>query len=85
MAETRGYSSRLIQANKDAEYDHPGVRLGRLCIAQDIPVADVAQFFAVSRMTVYKWFKGKELPRKKHLEKIEEIITKLKAKVHLDE
>lgn len=85
MAESRGYSSRLIQANKEAGHDHPGVRLGQLCIAQDIPVIDVAQFFKVSRMTVYKWFKGKELPRRKHVERIEEIIAKLKNKVHLDE
>ena len=85
MAETRGYSSRLIQANKDAAEDHPGVMLGRLCIAQEIPVSDVAEFFNVSRMTIYKWFKGKEQPRKKHLEKIDEIIAKLKAKVYLDE
>ena len=84
MAETRGYSYRLIQANKEAEYDHPGVRLGRLCIAQEIPVSDVAQFFDVSRMTVYKWFKGKELHRRKRAEKIDEVIAKLKNNVHLD-
>ena len=84
MKETRGYSSRLIETNKNAPKDHPGVMLGRFCIAQDIPVADAAQFFGVSRMTIYKWFKGKEMPRKKHIEKIEEVIAKLKAKVHLD-
>jgi transcriptional regulator with XRE-family HTH domain len=84
MSETRGYSFRLIETNKRAIATHPGVMLGRLCIAQDIPVSDAAQFFGVSRMTVYKWFKGQEMPRKKQIEKIEEVIAKLKTKVHLD-
>jgi transcriptional regulator with XRE-family HTH domain len=85
MLEARGYSIRLIEANKEAAHDHPGVMLGRLCIAQGIPVSDVAQFFGVSRMTVYKWFKGAEMPRRKKLEKINEIAAKLKNKVHLDQ
>lgn len=84
MTEARGYSSRLIETNKYAPNSHPGVMLGRFCIAQNIPVADAAQFFGVSRMTVYKWFKGQEMPRKKHIVKIEEVIAKLKAKVDLD-
>lgn len=84
MKDSRGYSSRIIQTNKTASDTHPGVVLGRVCIAQDIPVSDVAQFFSVSRMTIYKWFKGKEMPRKKQVEKIEEVIAKLKNKVHLD-
>lgn len=83
MSETRGYSFRLIEANRHAPTTHPGVTLGRLCIAQDIPVADVAQFFDVSRMTIYKWFKGLEMPRKKQIEKIEEVVAKLKTKADL--
>lgn len=84
MGEFRGYSTRTIRDNEAADANHPGVMLGRLCIAQEIPVADVAQFFKVSRMTIYKWFRGAELPRKKQVVKIEEIIAKLKNKVHLD-
>lgn len=81
MADFRGYSSRIIRTNKDASTAHPGVLLGRLCIAQEIPVSDVAQFFNVSRMTIYKWFRGQEMPRKRQIEKIEEVIAKLKNKV----
>jgi hypothetical protein len=83
MSESRGYSSRLIEHNKNAPTTHPGVMLGRLCIAQEIPVIDAAQFFGVSRMTVYKWFRGEEMPRKKYIGKIEEVVAKLKNKVHL--
>jgi transcriptional regulator with XRE-family HTH domain len=82
--DSRGYSSRIIRANKEADTTSSGVMLGRLCIAQEIPVSDVAQFFGVSRMTIYKWFKGVEKPRKKQIEKIEDVVKKLKNKVHLD-
>jgi len=82
--DSRGYSSRIVRANKEASTTNPGVMLGRLCIAQEIPVYDVAQFFGVSRMTIYKWFKGQELPRKKQIEKIEDVVKKLKNKLRLD-
>jgi transcriptional regulator with XRE-family HTH domain len=84
MTESRGYSSRLVEHNKNAPATHPGVMLGRLCIAQDISVIDAAQFFGVSRMTVYKWFRGEALPRKKFIEDIEGVIEKLKSKARLD-
>lgn len=80
MEDSRGYSSRIVRANKEADSTSPGVVLGRYCIAQEIPVADVAQFFEVSRMTIYKWFKGTEIPRKKQIEKIEDVLKKLKNK-----
>lgn len=83
MVETRGYSLKLVEVNKNAPTTHPGVMLGRLCITQDIPVADVAQFFKVSRMTIYKWFKGTEMPRKRHVEKIEEVVATLKNNANL--
>ena len=78
MADSRGYSSRIVKANKEANTTHPGVELGRLCISQEIPVSSVAEFFGVSRMTIYKWFKGTENPRKKQLEKIEDVLMRLK-------
>ena len=84
MADSRGYSSRIIETNKHASKAHPGVMLGRVCISQEIPVLDVAEFFDVSRMTIYKWFKGEEMPRKKQIEKIEDVLKKLKSKVNLD-
>lgn len=82
--DSRGYSSRIIRANKEANTTSPGVKLGRLCIAQEIPVSEVAEFFKVSRMTIYKWFKGIEMPRKKQIEKIEEVVIRFKNKTNLD-
>lgn len=73
--DSRGYTVRLIHANKAANPKHPGVKLGRFCIGKDIPVRDVAEWFGVSRMTIYKWFIGEWHPRRSHVEKIEQVIS----------
>ena len=57
-----GYSQSLAFANKKASAKSLGVALGRVCIAKGISVADVADQFEVSRMTVYNWFKGDTYP-----------------------
>jgi transcriptional regulator with XRE-family HTH domain len=53
-----GYSQKLVKANKAANQKMEGVKLGKLCIARDINVQNVAKFFGVSRTAVYAWFKG---------------------------
>ena len=72
--DNRGYMSRIIRANLEASTDSPGVMLGRFCIAKEIPVKDVSEFFKVSRMTIYKWFVGEWIPRKIHNDKITKIV-----------
>jgi len=72
----RGYSYRLVKANETADSKHIGVRLGRFCIAADIPVAQVADKFKVSRMTVYNWFMGIVTPHKVMVAKIEKLLNK---------
>jgi DNA-binding transcriptional regulator YiaG len=57
-----GYSLRIQEANSKASKHNLGVRLGRLCIAQDIPVAVVAKCTGVTRQTVYNWFCGTSVP-----------------------
>jgi len=46
-----GYSLRIQEANAKASKHKLGVRLGRLCIAQDIPVSVVAKCTGVTRQT----------------------------------
>ena len=58
-----GYSLRIQDANAKASKHKLGVRLGRLCIAQDIPVAVVAKCTGVTRQTVYNWFCGTSVPQ----------------------
>jgi len=72
----RGYSYRLVKANKAADSKHIGVQLGRFCITNDIPVAQVAEKFKVSRMTVYNWFTGTVMPHKATVVQIEKLLNK---------
>lgn len=73
----RGYSLRIVRANEQADPSNIGVLLGRTCIKKEIPVIEVAQFFDVSRMTIYNWFCGQGRPRKQMQEKILEVLKKL--------
>ena len=48
-----------------------------LCLDRDIPVTDVAEFFGVSRVTVYSWFRGKTVVSGKYADKMHKLIAKL--------
>ena len=58
-----GYSRKLIHMNDEASDALIGVRLGRVCINNDVPVIDVANRLGVSRQTVYNWFCGAKSPQ----------------------
>jgi hypothetical protein len=79
--DNRGYASRIIKANLAASTESPGVALGRFCITKEIPVSDVAAYFNVSRMTIYKWFVGEWAPRKSNAEKIWDMLKKAKFSI----
>jgi len=57
-----GYTTRLSSINKQASRASLGVKLGRVCIKQEIPVAEVSSQLGVSRQTVYNWFTGAHEP-----------------------
>lgn len=76
----RGYSRKFADANKKADSSHVGVQLGRICIARDIPVPDVAQYLGVSRQAVYLWFLGKSKPHPQMRETIKALVAHLRAK-----
>lgn len=57
-----GYSLILLERNKQADVSNLGVRLGRVCIKNGVPVTDVANALGVSRQTVYNWFGGTSVP-----------------------
>jgi hypothetical protein len=72
----RGYSFRLVKANQAADPKHIGVRLGRYCITNDIPVTTIAIKLGVTRMTIYNWFTGVGVPNKDKVRKIEKLLNK---------
>lgn len=74
----KGYSILLANQIKAADPKLLGVQLGRVCIDKDIPVTDVSDFFKVSRMTVYSWFRGEAQVSSKHTDKMQKLIARLK-------
>ena len=68
----------LIERNKKADRRHLGVAVGRLCIAQNIPVSNVADTLGVSRMTIYNWFMGLHGPQAAYVPVLTEYLKKLK-------
>lgn len=74
---TKGYSSKFVQAVEASDDAKLGVRLGKLCIKNDIPVRDVAELLKVSRVTVYNWFLGKTKVQGDFTDKVRKIVLKL--------
>ena len=77
---TYGYSQSLVYANKKASIKSLGVALGRACIRKNISVSTVADYFGVSRMTVYNWFKGDTVPDALVHARVERYIASLNKK-----
>lgn len=74
-----GYSLRVVTANRNAGAMSLGVRLGRACIAQEIPATTVARRFGVSRQTVYNWFSGVYEPQASLRTAIENYLVTLEG------
>lgn len=51
-----GYSLRIADLNKKADGTLLGVKLGRVCIKNNVSVVEVSAQLRVSRQTVYNWF-----------------------------
>lgn len=73
----QGYTIRVAQGIKEADGNLTGVKLGRVCLAQDIPVSTVAEALGVTRQTIYYWFLGRSEPRGPACEAIEAYIANL--------
>ena len=57
-----------------------GVQFGILCKKLDIPVADVAEHFGITKPTVYNWFKGITNVPPAHYEAVAQAVKKLQEK-----
>jgi transposase len=72
-----GYSLETVEAIRKANGRLLGVKLGRACLRRRMPVSEVAEFFDVSRVTVYNWFKGTAVVSDKHTAQVKKLIEKL--------
>jgi|TARA_R110000822_G_scaffold2265_7_gene10891 hypothetical protein len=73
-----GYTTRLGSLNKLADGSMLGVKLGRVCIRKEVPVAQVASQLGVSRQAVYNWFSGVHTPSKELTASIKQLIIEYK-------
>jgi transcriptional regulator with XRE-family HTH domain len=74
---SQGYSVRLCRLNEAADAASVGVRLGRVCLARDIPATEVASQLRVSRQTVYNWFCARSMPSHALRVRVEDYISYL--------
>jgi hypothetical protein len=63
----RPYSDKFLRFIHDTESKSVGIELAKLCIAANIPAAHVASALEASRMTVYGWFRGRDIRAKKRI------------------
>jgi hypothetical protein len=75
-----GYSSRFARTVNSADTSKIGVQLGNLCVERDIPAADVAAHFGVTRATIYNWFKGTTKVPPAHQEAVAKVVRQLLSK-----
>jgi len=80
VSDTRGFSYKTIQLNREADPRHLGVRLGRVCLERNISAIDCATSLGVSKYTIYKWWSGAWKPNTKHENSIEKYITKKQSR-----
>jgi DNA-binding XRE family transcriptional regulator len=64
--------------NKQADGSLSGVKLGRVCIRKEVPVAEVALQLGVSRQTVYNWFTGAHEPNEDLKDAVKILIAEYK-------
>ena len=70
----KGYSIAFKEKSDAADGKNPGVQFGRFCIKQGISVNEVAEHFNVTRMAVYKWFRGDVTPPKYRVEEFQRFM-----------
>ena len=75
-----GYTKRLVDRIKEQDTSLPWVQLGLICADREIPVSHVAEFFGVTRQTVYHWFLNETRPQHRYLTKIKEAFENLRKK-----
>lgn len=75
----RGYSHAMARVVATLDQSSVIGQFATYCVANDIPVDDVARAFKVTRSTVYNWFKGVYSPRERQIARMQEVLAKAAA------
>lgn len=73
----RPYSDKFLSSLSTADATQVGVQLGRLCVDGNLPASYIAIALGATRMSVYNWFRGQDIRRKKRKE-IEALVSVLR-------
>lgn len=71
----QGYTVQFVQRVRSSDRSKIGVALGNDAVDKNIPIAAVAEYVGVTRVTVYSWFTGKFNPRGHNVELLKEFIA----------
>ena len=78
----RPFSTKFLAILDDPATEwSTGLELARLCVAANIPTTYVAAALEVTRATVYNWFRGQDI-RKKKRKMVELLMEHLKGDLH---
>ena len=66
----KSYSDKYLISLNNLNEKRIGVQFGKLCVKANLPPSMIADAMAVSRMSVYNWFRGKVV-NQKNVEKVE--------------
>jgi hypothetical protein len=70
----RPYSGEFLrQLSASTDLDSTGIKLGKLCVANNLSASHVAAVLGVTRTTIYGWFRGHGI-REKKLKDVEAFI-----------
>jgi hypothetical protein len=74
----RPFSKPFLESLTKGDTNQPGVVLGRLAVDANIPASYLAKALGVTRMSIYSWFRGKDIRYKKRKE-VEALIDIMRA------
>lgn len=73
----RPYSDKFLLGLKTADEERVGIQLAKICVQAKFPALYIANHFEVTRMTIYKWFRGSYISEKTVLE-FNDLLRRLK-------
>jgi len=77
----KSYSEKYLLSLNDLNEKRIGVQFGKLCVKANLPPSMIADAMAVSRMSVYNWFRGKVV-NQKNVEKVERFMDIIEANLN---
>ena len=79
----RPYGEKFLRELDESEDDSLGVRLARVCVRANLPATYVASALGTTRLTIYSWFRGRQI-RTKSRKSVQDFISLIKQAINED-